>query len=86
MGIRKLFAESGPVVVTDPEDPLQHDEVLHPVLSPTGCNTDRPQDQLRRGRTALPDADVSTATDSHIPSNNARIAFSAFFSLLRGCA
>ena len=37
--------ESEPVVVTDPEDLLPHDEVLHPVLSPTGCNPDRPRDQ-----------------------------------------
>ena len=26
------------MVVTDPEDPLPHDEVFHPVLSPTGYN------------------------------------------------
>jgi hypothetical protein len=38
LGVRKIFAESGPVVVTDPEDSLPHNEVLHPVLSPTGYN------------------------------------------------
>lgn len=34
LGVRKVFAESDPVVVSDPEDPLSHDEVLHPWLSP----------------------------------------------------
>lgn len=62
------------MVVADPEDPLPHDAVLHPVLSPTGCNPDRPGINFGAARAALPDADVSTATDSRIPSNNARIA------------
>jgi len=29
---KELLAESDPVVVADPEDPLPHDEVLHNVL------------------------------------------------------
>ncbi len=38
------------------------------------CNPDRPGFNFGAARAALPDADVSTATDSRIPSNNARIA------------
>ena len=57
LGVRKLFGESDPVVVTDPEDPLPHDEVLHPVRSPIGGNPDRPRDQLRRGPCGLVDSD-----------------------------
>ena len=37
LGVRKILTESDPVVVADPEDPLPHDAVLRPVLSPTGC-------------------------------------------------
>ena len=45
------------MVVTDLEDRLPHDEVLHPVRSPIGGNPDRPRDQLRRGLCGLVDSD-----------------------------
>ncbi len=79
------------VVVADPEDRLPHDAVLHPVISPTGCNPNCPGINFGTARAALPNANVSTATDSRIPSNNTRIAqgvISSPFPLLseRGCA